>query len=251
MARVISVHSYRGGTGKSNTVANCAALMAAQGLRVCVVDTDIPSPGIHVLFGIQEDQMGYTLNDFLWGKCDIRQAARDVSPNLGVPVHGQLFLVPSSVQASEIARIVREGYDVNLLNEGFNALLDDLQLDVLLIDTHPGLNEETLLSVAVSDVLLIILRPDQQDFQGTSVTVEIARRLDVPRLYLLINKLPAVYDRATVKQRVEELYEADVAGVLPHSDELMALASAGIFTLRYPDHPVTQVYHQLVATLLQ
>jgi MinD-like ATPase involved in chromosome partitioning or flagellar assembly len=225
--------------------------MAAQGLRVGVIDTDLPSPGIHVLFGVQEDQMGYTLNDYLWGKCDIRQAARDVSPNLGVPVHGQLFLVPSSVQASEIARVVREGYDVNLLNDGFNSLIEDLQLDVLIIDTHPGMNEETLLSIAISDVLLIILRPDQQDFQGTSVTVEVARRLDVPRLLLMINKLPAVYDRATVKQRVEELYEAEVATVIPHSDELMALASAGIFTLRYPDHAVTQSYQQLTAKLLQ
>ena len=66
--RVVSIHSYRGGTGKSNTVANLAALMAAQGLRVAVVDTDIQSPGIHVLFGLGEDDMGHTLNDFLWGQ---------------------------------------------------------------------------------------------------------------------------------------------------------------------------------------
>lgn len=124
-------------------------------------------------------------------------------------------------------------------------------LDVLMIDTHPGLNEETLLSVAISDVLLIILRPDQQDFQGTSVTVEVARRLGVPRLLLMINKLPSVYDRVAVKQRVEELYDVEVAAVIPHSDDLMALASSGIFALRYPEHPVTPVYQQLVARLLE
>jgi MinD-like ATPase involved in chromosome partitioning or flagellar assembly len=48
-----------------------------------------------------------------------------------------------------------------------------------------NINEETLLSIAISDLLLIILRPDQQDYLGTAV-------------------------------------------------------SAGIFCLRYPDHPVTQ-----------
>jgi septum site-determining protein MinD len=250
MGKVISVHSYRGGTGKSNTAANLAALLAAQGLRVGVVDTDIPSPGIHVLFGLTEDDMGNTLNDFLWGQCDIRQAARDVTASLGAPVRGQIYLVPSSVRAGDIARIVREGYDVNLLNDGFNALLDDLQLDVLLIDTHPGLNEETLLSVAISDALVIILRPDQQDFQGTSVTVEVARQLEVPKLVLLINKLPSVFDRNQVKQMVESLYGAEVAAVIPHSDEMMALASGGIFTLRFPNHPVTQEYRQLLARLL-
>jgi hypothetical protein len=139
MARVISVHSYRGGTGKSNTTANCAALMAAQGLKVGVVDTDIPSPGIHVIFNLEPEDMGYTLNDFLWGKCQIREAAHDVTAKLGAAVRGQVYLVPSSIRASDIARIVREGYDVNLLNDGFNALLDELQLDVLLIDTAHAL----------------------------------------------------------------------------------------------------------------
>ena len=106
-----------------------------------------------------------------------------------------------------------------------------------MIDTHPGLNEETLLSIAISDVLAIILRPDQQDYQGTGVTVEVAQKLDVPRLLLIVNKVPAVFDMAEVKARVEQTYGCPVAAVLPHAEEMMTLASAGIFVLRYPDHP--------------
>ena len=53
MAKIISIHSFRGGTGKSNMTANLAALLAAEGGRVGVIDTDIQSPGIHVLFGLQ------------------------------------------------------------------------------------------------------------------------------------------------------------------------------------------------------
>jgi septum site-determining protein MinD len=41
------------------------------------------------------------------------------------------------------------------------------------------LNEETLLSILISDTLVLILRPDQQDFQGTAVTVEVARKLKI------------------------------------------------------------------------
>jgi MinD-like ATPase involved in chromosome partitioning or flagellar assembly len=63
MAKIISVHSFRGGTGKSNTTANVTALLAARGLRVGVVDTDIQSPGIHVLFNVNEDQMTHSLTD--------------------------------------------------------------------------------------------------------------------------------------------------------------------------------------------
>jgi MinD-like ATPase involved in chromosome partitioning or flagellar assembly len=120
---------------------------------------------------------------------------------------------------------------------------------MLMIDTHPGLNEETLLSIAVSDVLLIILRPDQQDYQGTGVTVEVARRLSVPRMLLLVNKVPAVFREADVKARVEQAYHADVAAILPHSDEMMALASAGVFVTRYPDHPITAALKQVAVRL--
>lgn len=250
MPIIISVHSFRGGTGKSNTTANIAVVLAAEGHRVGVVDTDIQSPGIHVLFGMHEEEMQYSINDYLYGKCAIGQAAYDVTARLNAEIAGRIYLIPSSIKAGEIARVLREGYDVGLLNEGFQSLIEELSLDVLLIDTHPGLNEETLLSIAISDALIIILRPDQQDYQGTSVTVAVARKLEVPQLLLLVNKVPAVFDTLEVRTRVEKSYNAEVAAVLPHSDELMALASGGIFVLHYPDHPVSAAYRQVAHRLL-
>ncbi len=249
MSRIISVHSFRGGTGKSNTTANLTALLAASGLRVGVVDTDIQSPGIHVLLGLEEDQMHHSLNDYLWGTCEIEDTAHDVTAKLGSSISGKIFLMPSSIKAGEIARVLREGYDVGLLNDGFQRAIEELDLDVLMIDTHPGLNEETLLSIAISDILVIILRPDNQDYQGTGVTVEVARKLDIQDMVLLVNKVPQVFDFNAVKQRVENAYSCEVAAVLPHSDEMMALASSGVFVLRYPDHPMTATFKKVVQRL--
>lgn len=251
MSKIISVHSFRGGTGKSNTTANLASLYAEKGLRVGVVDTDVNSPGIHILFGMDESMMHHSLNDYLWGKCGIKDTAHDVTANLKVPIPGKVFLIPASIKAGEIARILREGYDVGLLNDGFQDLIEQLNLDILMIDTHPGLNEETLLSIAISDVLVIIMRPDSQDYQGTSVTVEVARKLGVPGMYLVVNKVPQAFSIADVKARVERSYNCDVAVVIPHSDDMMVLASSGIFSLQYPDHPVAQIYRRLADLLLK
>jgi MinD-like ATPase involved in chromosome partitioning or flagellar assembly len=253
MSKIISVHSFRGGTGKSNTTANITALLATRGLRVGVVDTDIQSPGIHVLFGLSEETIGRSLNDYLWGKCEITDAAMDVTASLRAispKITGEVFLIPSSIKAGEIARILREGYDVGLLNDGFQRLLADLNLDVLMIDTHPGLNEETLLSIAISDSLAIIMRPDNQDFQGTSVTVEVARKLEVPNLLLVVNKVPPIFDFDKVQKQVEQTYNCEVGAILPHSDEMMVLSSAGIFVLRYPDNPMTAKLDRLAARLI-
>lgn len=252
MSKIISIHSFRGGTGKSNTSANLATLMAARGMRVGVIDTDIQSPGVHVLFRLEPDQMHHTLNDYLWGNCNIEQAAHDVTEKVGMNASskGRVFLVPSSVKSRDIVRILREGYDMGLLNDGFQRLIELMKLDVLIIDTHPGVGEETLLSIAMSDAMLLILRPDQQDFQGTAVTVEVARQLDIPKMLLLVNKTPTSYDFGDVQKQVERSYDCTVAAVLPHSDEMMTLASSGVFVLRYPQHAITHSYNKVVDQLL-
>src|SRR6056297_1819837 len=213
MTTVISIHSFRGGTGKSNTSSNLAGQLAAAGNRVAVVDTDIQSPGIHVLFGFSDD-LDNTLNDYLWGKIAIADAAHEVTDRISAstPVAdgGVLYLIPSSMKSGDIARVLREGYDVGTLNDGFRELARDLQLDYLLIDTHPGLNEETLLSITISDVLLLLMRPDRQDFQGTAVTVDVARKLGVPALFLVVNKVPSNIDADDLREQMNQVYGADV-----------------------------------------
>lgn len=252
MSKVVSVHSFRGGTGKSNLTANLAATIARLGYRVGIVDTDIQSPGIHTLFGFEEGKMHRSLNDYLWGRCAIKEAAYDVSAVLKQSngIRGQIYLTPSSLKVGEIARILREGYDVDLLNQGFQELIRDLRLDYLFIDTHPGINEETLLSITISDVLVIILRPDRQDFQGTAATVDIARRLQVPELLLVINRVLPAYDFDALRKNVETTYHAKVAGVLPNSDDVMQLASSDIFCLRYPNHPFSQTLVSIAKQLM-
>jgi MinD-like ATPase involved in chromosome partitioning or flagellar assembly len=254
VAEIIAVHSFRGGTGKSNSIANLAALIAMQGQRVGIIDMDIQSPGIHVIWGLQPAEITFALNDYLWGRCGMKDAAIDLTPALktasGKEVRGALYLVPASIKANEIARILREGYDVVHLNDGLQELIRSLKLDYLLIDTHPGLNEETLLLIGIADLLLIILRPDSQDFQGTAVTVDVARKLQVAKMALLINKALPEMVTADLQQRVEELYQVPVLGVLPLAIEVAQLASQGVFCLRYPQHPISITLRAVVDRLV-
>ncbi|NET58922.1 MAG: MinD/ParA family protein [Symploca sp. SIO2E6] len=252
MSKIVSIHSFRGGTGKSNSTANIAAIVARHGYRVGIVDTDIQSPGIHVLFGFNEKNIDYSLNDYLWGRCKIEDTAYDVTTVLQdkAKANSKIYLIPSSIKAGDIAKILREGFEFELLSNGFYDLSEALELDYLFIDTHPGLNEETLLSLTISDTLLIILRPDRQDFQGTAVTVEVARKLGVPELFLLVNKALQNFDFEALKQEVERTYKAPAVGILPHSEEMMQLQSSGIFSLRYPNHSLTRVMETVAQQII-
>jgi MinD-like ATPase involved in chromosome partitioning or flagellar assembly len=246
MAKIVSVHSFRGGTGKSNITANVAAALAIEGQRVGIVDTDIQSPGIHILCGVNGNQIHHSLNEFLNGTCPITETAHPVLDD----VHpGKVFLIPSSVRADDIVQILRSGYDIRLLSTAIRELIETLQLDTLLIDTHPGLNEEALLALAISTTVAIVMRPDQQDYEGTAVTVDVARSLDVPHMVVIVNNVPQEFDAAQLQSQIEKVYNCPVAAVLPHSDEMMSLASGGIFMLKYPDHPLSSALGRLAKQL--
>ena len=250
MPKVISIHSFRGGTGKSNFTANLATIVACQGYKVAVADIDLPSPGIHNLFCLESQQINYTLNNYLWGECSIEETVYDVSHNLGRGNECKLYLIPSSVMADDIARILQDSYDVSLMNDGFRRIVKALELDFLFIDTHPGLSKETFLSIAVSHILILILRPDKQDYQGAAVTLDVARQLKVRKILLAINKVHSKLNRDALKQKVEATYAEKVAGIFPLSEDMAKLASEGVFYSLYPEHPISQEFIKVAQQII-
>ena len=247
MTKIIALHSFRGGTGKSNISANLAYLLFAEGKRVGVIDGDIASPGMHILFQVQEDSLEYNLNDFLWNQCPIEQTAFEILEK----DEGRLFLIPSSLSAPDIAKILREGYSAEKLIDGLHALGTQLGLDYLIIDTHPGINEETLLAISISDHLIVIMRPDNQDYQGTAVTIELAKKLEVPRISLVVNKCLPSMDKTSIEKQANEAYGVCLLSILPFCEDVVLLGSSGIFTKVNPDHSFTSKLKELVSKICE
>lgn len=111
---------------------------------------------------------------------------------------------------------------------------------MIFIDTHPGVNDETLLSIAICDLLLLVIRPDNQDFQGTAVTVKLARQLKVCDMLMLVNKVPPDLETRALKGHLERTFDMPVAAVFPLNFEVVQLASSGLFSLRFPEHALTR-----------
>jgi MinD-like ATPase involved in chromosome partitioning or flagellar assembly len=254
MSKIIAFHSFRGGTGKSNITANVAAALAQKGLRVGVVDTDIQSPGIHVLFGLG-DHIRKALNHYLWGEATINEIAYAMhelaDEKRSFLKKDKLWLIPSSIHSSDISRILQEGYNVSRLNQGFHSLMVSLNLDYLLIDTHPGINEETLLSIAIAAGFMIIMRPDQQDFQGTAVTVDIAQQLEVPNIRLIVNKALTRMDSQALQVELEKTYQVPVAAILPLTEEVAFNASHNLFSCLYPEQLWSQGIQKIANSILE
>ena len=242
---LVAVHSFRGGNGKSCIAANLAGLLAASGQRVGVIDADIQSPGMHVLLGQAGKKVDFTLNDYLLGNCSVHQLAQDITGALGQPVDGRLFLVPASINPGAMAQVLSQGYEAQRLTQCFHELASHLQLDTLLIDTHPGLNEEALLTMRAVQTVIAVLRPDAQDFDGTNVTVQVARQLEVPELLLVVNQIPESGQFQAIRTRVEQTFNSEVAAILPQATEFMSFDNNGLFALRHPRHPISLALQNL------
>jgi MinD-like ATPase involved in chromosome partitioning or flagellar assembly len=224
--------------------------MYDMGKRVAVLDTDLQSPGVHVLFNFQTEDIQLSLVDFLWEKCSITETAYDVSARLGGESQGSCWLIPASLTTETITRIVDEGYDVNRLNEHFDLLMTELKLDALLIDTHPGLNRETMLTSSISDTLVLMVRPDQQDYNGTAILIEVAKKLEIPHIALVANKVLSTVRQDDLRTRLEEAFGCPVYGLLPLTEEIAGLESRELFVRRHPQHEITHRLREIAKRIL-
>jgi MinD-like ATPase involved in chromosome partitioning or flagellar assembly len=250
MSKTILVHSFRHGVGRSSIAVNFTVLLAAQGYRVAIIDTDTEAPVTHRLFGLDENMMTYSFRDYLQGKCSLVQAAYDVTSHLAATLKGQIFLVPANTKYAAAHQSPTTVLDTQVFNESCQNLIQSLKLDALVVDTQPGVSHQALVALPISDVLVIILRLDQRDYQGTSITMDLVRKLNIPRVALIVNEAPLTFDFGDIKNKIEKTYDCRVAAVLPYVEEVMALGNRDIFALRYPQHHLTKTLQDVAANLM-
>jgi len=251
MAKTIAVHSFRRGAGKSSLAANLGALLARQGYRVGLLDADFQSPSLHIFFGLAGDETGGNLNGFLLGRYEIDQAVFDLTGRLDSPGEdsGGLLLLPASTQASDILQIIRGTHSFERLDLGLNRLSRDQKLEYLVVDIAAGLTEETLAWTALASTLLILLRPDPGDYQGTAVLVELARRLEVPEILMALNDSPAGLDQVAAQSELADRYQCEVGALIPHSEGLLSTASRSVLVRQMPADPYMDALRALAARI--
>lgn len=250
MVTSIVIHSYRGGTGKSTTTANLSVLLAALGKSVATMDMDITSPGLHVIYNVSAQMMKYTLNDYIYGKCALEDAVINLTQHLKLP-RGTLYFLGSSMKPEDIVKVIREGYSEGFFRHIAKNLKEVYDVEYVIFDTHPGLNEDTLLAVMSSDVSLLLMRMDKQDITGTYITTQILKRFGKIS-YVILNMVPTnLADNVDLPSEVSNIIEATVIGVLPFYEEVLSNRSRGVFCINHPKHPYSSKMLALAKKLIE
>ena len=248
MKLILSVHSYRGGTGKSTLTANLAVALAMLGNRVATIDLDLTSPGLHVIFEINQSKLNRTLNDFMYGRCELKDCVLDLKDHLGLP-RGTILFIGSSMKPEEIAQLMKKEYEESIFKRIAFQLDRLFNIDYLIFDTHPGLVEDTLLAVLSSDLSFLVMRMDRQDISGTFLLTKVLRKMNKV-CYILLNMVPPqLANMPELTEDVSKALGAPVLALIPFYNDVLSHRSKGVFVLKHPSHPFSNVIQSIAKTI--
>lgn len=171
--RVISIANFKGGTGKTVTAVNLAAVLAAEGDRVLLIDAD-PQHNASDFFGAEPDAV--TLSDVLTGH------AEPYWPDILSPTGREgLSLLPADMELLTLdLASMKDGSGsdaVRRLRSLMDVLREDGAFDFVIIDCPPSFTAASVAALSVSTDLIIPTRTDAFSQAGVEELIGQTRQL--------------------------------------------------------------------------
>jgi MinD-like ATPase involved in chromosome partitioning or flagellar assembly len=246
VGKIVAIHSYKGGTGKTLLAVNLSATYARQGKKVCVLDLDFRAPSLKSIFKLNGSD--YWLNDYLNGACEIDKVLIDYTPQCRC--NGQMLVGlanPATEALREMSSKDRK-WEMRALGRLLslkNTLLNDMELDYLLLDTSPGLQYSSINAIVSADVVLVVSTIDASDIEGTKRMTHELYDLFEKKTGILMNKVPIEYlstpeDLSTVTRQFENMHTLPVLKVIPCFCDVLRAGGKRIFARDEPEHPFTK-----------
>lgn len=177
--QVLTVSSASPGDGKSTTAANLAVVLAMQGERVLVIDTDMRRGSVHALFGLARDG----------GTAELLAADGSIEVALSGLVHTVSF--PGGVTVDVLSAGSTPENPTELLGgERWVAVLAwaRARYDAVLVDTPPiNMFADGLLASAETDGVLLVVRAGKSRDDEAEVAAAQVRSLHIPLVGVVLN----------------------------------------------------------------
>ena len=254
LGKTLTIHSYKGGTGKTSVTANLAAMYAKNGSNVCILDYDFRAPSMQVLF---KGRAKNSLNDFLDGKCDISDALIEVTKER--KTKGKLFIGLSNPSTEALREMLTKDrkWEMTALHLTLSAkttLYEKLNVDYIIFDTSPGIHYSSINALASSDFALLVSKMDEFDFEGTKELINGIYDVLGRKTGILLNKIPTMHvpigdEQKKLEERLSRSFNLPIFGMIPCYCDVQADGGKTSYALQQPDHPFSQSIEQLTEKL--
>lgn len=194
MTKIISIVSGKGGVGKTTLTTNLAASLAEKGKKVVVIDGNVSAPNLAVHLGIPTASL-ITLNDVIKNDAYITHA-------LYKHVSG-FYVIPAALDEIE--------NDLGGLKKHLKSLLGNM--DVIIIDSAPGVNKEVESAISISDEVLLVLTPDEPALRNAMLVKRFIEEKGKKITGAVINQVRGVHYELSSKE-IETRLGVQVLGVV-------------------------------------
>lgn len=249
MSKIIAVHSYKGGTGKTLISVNLASTFVKHGKSVCLLDLDFRAPSLATILKIEKAE--YWLNDYLNGVCEIRKVLIDLSERIN---NGGKFFVGLANPSTEAIRDMSakdRKWEMRALGRLLalrTSLLGDKSFDYLIFDTSPGLQYSSINAIVSADLVLVATTFDRSDLDGTRRMLRELYDLFEKKTEIVLNKVLDGSLRSgkdEVKTKLKEVYQVPLLGIVPCFCDVLKAEGGVIFAQEKPDHPFTKIMDEM------
>ena len=249
LGKIVAVHSYKGGTGKTLLSVNLAATFAEHGKKICLFDLDFRAPSLSTLLNIEKAE--YWLNDYLNGICEIDKVLIDLSDR----VHngGKLFvgLANPATEAIRDMSAKDRKWEMRALGRLLalrTSLLNGKGFDYLILDTSPGLQYSSINAIVSADLVLVATTFDRSDVDGTKRMLRELYDLFEKKTEVILNKVLDVSSRTgkdAVQTKLKDIYQVPLLGIIPCFCDVLKAEGGVIFAQEKPDHPFTKILDEM------
>ncbi len=249
MNKIVAVHSYKGGTGKTLLSVNLAATFAKQGKKVCIFDLDFRAPSLFAILKAENSETWF--NDYLNNSCDINKALIDLSSR--VPGEGKFFaaLANPATEAIRDMSAKDRKWEMRALGRLLSlreSMLKEQKFDYLFFDTSPGLQYSSINAIVAADFVVVATTGDRSDVDGTKRMLAELYNLFEKKTGLVLNKVldpSANAKKAEIASRVKSTYQVPLLGLVPCFCEILRAEGNLIFVQDKPDHPFTKILAEM------
>lgn len=241
--RVISVSSGKGGVGKTNIVTNLGHSLAQAGKKVLILDADLNLANVDILLGLTPR---YNLHHVFMGEKTLQE----------VLVRGPagLLILPASSGIMELADL-SEQQRLYFLAE-MEAL--GAEIDIMLIDTAAGINNNVIYFNLAAQERIIVLTPEPTSLTDAYALIKVlSGRHDVKKFRILVNLARSEKEALSVFRKISMVADRfldslslDYLGHVPYDSRLpQAVRAQRLVSDIFPEAQSSRTFARLSARL--
>lgn len=203
-AKIITVASVKGGTGKTTTLLNLAGILSLEKKKVLIIDLDLYSSAVAFSLNISDDQDIYRLVE------DLNSNRFESIDQYLKKYNDYIDVIPSSKDPRNASKISSKYLSIILSKVVY-------RYDIILMDTNHCLNDITLVALDASDQILYVINNDPIDLKNMATRIAIHKDMEQENYKIILNEANSLQKEYCSKSEMKNIIKGSIDYVIPRS----------------------------------